>query len=67
MRMSYPSTKKIFPRSEHAVFLVSSLDFFVYDRDAVKLLKRRGGTPWDVVHCPTPVTTAAPARLARRG
>ncbi len=63
----YRTAKKIFPRSEHAVFLVSSLDFFVYDRDAVKLLKRRGGTPWDVVHCPTPVTTAAPTRLARLG
>lgn len=63
----YRAAKKVFPRSEHAVFLVSSLDFFVYDRDAVKLLRRRGAPSWDVVHCPTPVTTAAPTRLARLG
>ncbi len=63
----YRTAKRIFPRSEHAVFLVSSLDFFVYDRDAVKLLRRRGGAAWDVVHCPTPVTMSAPTRLSRLG
>lgn len=63
----YRWAKKVFPRSEHAVFLVSSLDFFVYDRDAVRLLRRRGAPQWDVVHCPTPVTTAAPTRLSRLG
>jgi glycosyltransferase involved in cell wall biosynthesis len=63
----YRTAKRIFPRSEHAVFLVSSLDFFVYDRDAAKLLRSRGASSWDVVHCPTPVTTAAPTRLSRLG
>ena len=63
----YRTAKKIFPRSEHAVFLVSSLDFFVYDRDAMKALRRRGGSTWDIVHCPTPVTTAAPTRLSALG
>ena len=35
----YRCAAKLFPKSEHAVFLVSSLDFFVYDWQAVRLLK----------------------------
>jgi glycosyltransferase involved in cell wall biosynthesis len=65
----YRLAKRIFPKSEHSVFLVSSLDFFVYDRDALKLLRKRvkRGDRWDIVHQVTPVTTAAPTRLHRLG
>jgi glycosyltransferase involved in cell wall biosynthesis len=63
----YRTASKIFPRSEHAVFLVSSLDFFVYDRGVMKEARKRAGIPWDVVHLPTPVTTAAPTVLHRLG
>lgn len=65
----YRLAKKIFPTSEHSVFLVSSLDFFVYDRDALKLLKKRitQGERWDIVHAVTPVSTVAPTRLHSLG
>ncbi|HXF41322.1 MAG TPA: glycosyltransferase family 4 protein [Blastocatellia bacterium] len=65
----YRFAKKIFPTSEHSVFLVSSLDFFVYDRDALKLLKKRMkmGERWDIVHAVTPVSTVAPTRLHSLG
>jgi glycosyltransferase involved in cell wall biosynthesis len=61
----YRLARKLFPASEHSVFLVSSLDFFVYDRDAFKLLKKRmrSGERWDIVHAVTPVSTVAPTRL----
>lgn len=63
----YRTASKIFPRSEHAVFLVSSFDFFVYDRGVLKEARKRKDLPWDVVHLPTPVTTAAPTVLHRLG
>ncbi len=65
----YRFAKKVFPKSEHSVFLVSSLDFFVYDRDALRLLRKRikRGERWDIVHQVTPLTTAAPTRLHRLG
>ena len=65
----YRLAKRLFPRSEHSVFLVSSLDYFVFDAAAffqIKKLKNVGGD-WDVVHRTTPVTTAAPTWLGRLG
>ena len=61
--------RRLFPRSEHGVFLVASLDFFVYDRLALRYLKRkqREGCRFELVHVPTPVTLAAPSRLHRSG
>jgi glycosyltransferase involved in cell wall biosynthesis len=65
----YRFASKLFPRSQHSVFLTSSLDYFVYDYEAVKLLKRRlnQGARWDVTHVVTPVSTAAPTRLHQLG
>lgn len=65
----YRLASRLFPKSQHSVFLLSSLDFFVYDFEAVKLLKRRvkEGMQWDVAHVVTPVSTAAPTRLYQLG
>lgn len=65
----YRTGRKIFPQSEHAVFLVSSLDFFVYEREAERILRERiaKGERWDLVHVVTPVSFAAPSRLHRLG
>jgi glycosyltransferase involved in cell wall biosynthesis len=69
----YRFAKMLFPNSEHAVFLLSSLDFYVYDSAALRLLRRRlrdNGSdpdPWDLVHCPTPVSPSAATVLHRLG
>jgi len=66
----YRTASKLFRTSQHAVFLVSSLDFFLYDRLAYKTLakrQRQGNGNWDVVHAATPVSTAAPTCLHRLG
>lgn len=65
----YRLAKRIFPRSEHSVFLVSSLDYFVFDRAAYQLLRQRigQGARWEVLHRVTPVTLAAPTWLGRLG
>ena len=65
----YRTAKRLFPRSEHAVFLLSSLDFFAYDAAALRLCRKRQrrGATWDVTHAVTPVSTVAPTRLHRLG
>lgn len=65
----YRFAKRLFPKSEHSVFLVSSLDYFVFDWAAWRLLRRRQkqGEHWDVLHRVTPVTLAAPTWLSRLG
>lgn len=65
----YRLARRIFPRSEHSVFLVSSLDYFVFDFAALRLLRRRiaRGARWDVLHRVTPVTASAPSALAWLG
>ena len=65
----YRFASKIFPKSQHSVFLVSSLDFFIFDYEATNRLKRmeRDGARWDIAHMVTPVTTAAPTRLYQLG
>ncbi|MBL8152299.1 MAG: glycosyltransferase family 4 protein, partial [Blastocatellia bacterium] len=65
----YKTAKKLFPKSEHAVFMLSSLDFFVYDYIAVKKLQElmKKGKNWDIVHAVTPVSTFAPTRLHQLG
>lgn len=62
----YRFASRLFPKSQHAVFLVSSLDFFVYDGAALKTLRRSGKT-WDLVHAVTPVSPVAATRLHRLG
>lgn len=65
----YRFAKRIFPKSEHSVFLVSSLDYFVFDSAAYRQLKQRmaAGQKWDILHRVTPITLAAPTRLGRLG
>jgi glycosyltransferase involved in cell wall biosynthesis len=68
-RPLYRLASRIVPRSQQAVFTLSSLDFLVYDRRAVTLLRRRiaAGERWDIVHGVTPVSPAAPTWLHRLG
>lgn len=65
----YRLARRIFPKSEHSVFLVASLDYFVFDYCAYRLLRRRlqGGARWEILHRVTPVTLAAPTWLGRLG
>lgn len=63
----YRMASRLFPKSQHSVFLLSSLDFFVHDRYALRELQRRetAGISWDVVHAVTPVSPVAPTVLHR--
>jgi glycosyltransferase involved in cell wall biosynthesis len=65
----YRLASRLFPRSEHPVFLISSLDFFVYDRLALRTLikLRKEGKNWDLIHQPTPVSPLAATSLHRLG
>jgi glycosyltransferase involved in cell wall biosynthesis len=66
----YRLATKLFPRSrQQAALLISSLDFFVYDRCAVTLLHRRimTGEKWDIVHAVTPASPTAATWLHRLG
>lgn len=65
----YRWARRLFPKSEHSVFLVTSLDYFVFDAAALHRLRRRQqqGERWDVLHRVTPVTLAAPTWLGRLG
>ncbi len=71
-RPLYRIAQRLFPRSEHCVFLVSQLDFFAFDRAALRaarhLARRHGDAPpWAVAHMVTPVTLSAPTCLHRLG
>lgn len=65
----YRLARRLFPRSEHAVFMVSQLDWFVFDAVALRTLRheRAAGAPWRLLHLVTPVTVSAPTRLHRLG
>jgi glycosyltransferase involved in cell wall biosynthesis len=62
----YATAKRLFPKSEHSVFLLSSLDYFVYERTAIRALNARR-TEWDVVHAVTPVSPSARTSFADLG
>ncbi len=65
----YRAARRLFPRSEHAVFMVSQLDWFVFDAVALRTLRREraAGADWRLLHLATPVTVSAPTRLHRLG
>lgn len=65
----YRAAARLFRRSEHAVFLVSSLDYYVYDQAALRWARSEtaAGQCWDLVHAPTPVSPLASTRLHRLG
>ncbi|MDS4020294.1 MAG: glycosyltransferase family 4 protein [Candidatus Competibacter sp.] len=65
----YRLAARLFGQSQHAVFLVSSADFYVYDAATLKELRRRraAGADWDIVHAVTPVSPMAATRLHKLG
>lgn len=65
----YRLARRLFPRSEHAVFMISQLDWFAFDAVALRTLRREraAGAPWQLLHLVTPVTVSAPTRLHRLG
>ncbi len=65
----YSAAKRLFPNSEHTVFLLSSLDFFAYDAALVRTARKRMkcGTRWDLVHAVTPVSPSSFTRLPSLG
>ena len=60
----YRLASRLFPNSQHAVFLLSSADFYVFDAAALKQLQKRRGE-WDLAHAVTPVSPLAATRLHR--
>lgn len=60
---------RLFPRSEHSVCLLSSLDYFLFDFLAWRQLRNRmkQGAHWSILHRVTPVTLAAPTWLGHLG
>ena len=64
----YRFASLLFRRSEHPVFLVSSLDFYVYDWVALRLARKAmAETPFDLVHQATPVSPLAATCLYKLG
>jgi glycosyltransferase involved in cell wall biosynthesis len=68
----YRLAKRLFPRSEHAVFMLSQLDWFLFDALALRKLRHRmrqqpAQQAWQLLHLVTPVTVSAPTRLHRLG
>lgn len=65
----YRLARRLFPRSEHAVFMLSQLDWFAFDAAALRRLRRElaAGAPWRLLHLVTPVTLSAATRLHRLG
>jgi glycosyltransferase involved in cell wall biosynthesis len=65
----YRLARRLFPFSEHSVFLVSSLDYFLFDFLAWRMLAaaKRRGERWSLVHRVTPITLATPSWLGRLG
>jgi glycosyltransferase involved in cell wall biosynthesis len=63
----YRLATRLFPRSEHATFMLSSVDAYLYDSYALRVLRQRQrqGQQWDVVHVVTPVTPKLATRLYR--
>jgi glycosyltransferase involved in cell wall biosynthesis len=63
----YRLAKRLFPRSEHSVFLVSQIDYFLFDLVALRLLRKRlqQGAAWQLLHIVTPITLSAPTLLGR--
>ena len=61
----YRFATRCFPHSEHPRFLISSLDFFVYDWMAIRHCQQlmKSGQTWDIVHAVTPVSPLAATRL----
>ncbi len=62
----YRIASRLFPRSQHAVFLLSSADFYVFDAVALRQIRGRE-MAWDLTHAVTPVSPVAATRLHKLG
>ncbi len=63
----YRLASRLFRNSQHSIFLVSSLDFYVYDWQAFREMRRLPGRPWNLIHAVTPVSPVAATKLYRLG
>ena len=65
----YRLARRLFPFSEHSVFMLSSLDYFLFDFQAWRALaaRMREGERFSLLHRVTPITLAAPSWLGRLG
>ena len=63
----YRLASRLFRSSQHSVFLISSLDFYLYDWQALRELRRLRPRPWNLIHAVTPVSPVAATRLYRLG
>jgi glycosyltransferase involved in cell wall biosynthesis len=63
----YRLASRLFRNSQHSVFLVSSLDFYVYDWQTFRELRRLPALPWNLIHAVTPVSPVAATKLYRLG
>jgi glycosyltransferase involved in cell wall biosynthesis len=64
----YRAASRLFPNSQHSVFLISSLDYYLFDWVAIRTLRRRAATAdARVIHVVTPVSSAAATRMHRLG
>lgn len=65
----YKLASRLFRGSEHGTFMVSSLDYFVFDRSLIRTARQamKSGEDWDVVHAVTPVSPLAATGLHRLG
>ena len=64
----YRFASRLFPKSQHSVFLVSSLDYYFYDHDLCRQIKQNGEMRnWDIVHAVTPVSPSGATRLHKLG
>lgn len=64
----YRLTTRLFGSSEHAIFMFTSLDYFIFDRQVVKTLaQRKAGAERSLIHLVTPVSALLPTRLGRLG
>ena len=65
----YRLARRLFPFSEHSVFMLSSLDYFLFDFQAWRALaaRMRQGERFSLLHRVTPITLAAPSWLGRLG
>lgn len=64
----YRLTTRLFGTSEHAIFMFTSLDYFIFDRQVVKALAQRSiSAERSLIHLVTPVSALLPTRLGRLG
>ncbi len=64
----YRLASRLFPKSQHSVFLLSSLDYYFYDHDLCRQFRGDGvKRNWDIVHAVTPVSPSGATRLHKLG